>query len=365
MRIGIDARVLESKGNGIRTYAEDLLNTLPGIDDENEYILYVEGKGKLPKNMSNKCKVASSPLFAKKGVWQLYLTKMLIKDKIDVFHSPWFILPIKYKLAKRPYFITTCHSLLTFKFDKPTVIQKLVSGISGGITAYSADKIIAVSNTLKQEIIDTYKLPESKIAVTYVGVPKFFKPLHDEEMLEEIRSKFNIGEVDIIFSVGGNAPRKNIFTLLKAFIELKKSYGFKGKLVITRFEPNIDLLKNEVIPLKWVNREELVCLYNLSLFTVYPSLNEGIGLPVIESMACGKPVIVTANTAMSEVMGDAGLVIYDPMNPHKWAEAMYMLASDSYLRKRLGEKGLKRSANFTLEKVALRTLKVYRECILG
>jgi len=373
MRIGIDARILGVPGNGVRTYTEDLVNTLLKTDNDNEYILYVTPEVNTTSfiEAKNAPIIRMVPSYTYKKLWKIIPVPKIVQEEIDVYHSPAYFLFSKYPWMAKTKFVTSFHGIVFEFYREPLELKgRFFWKMAARTSAWNADRILTVSNKLKQEILEKYKVPSFKVRVTYSGVSHHFAPLSKKDIGTEIYSKYGLQEDDdFIFSIGGYAAVKNITTLIKAFELVKKTYGFKGKLVLRRVKPSFELLKkcnlkvgqDVVFLTDWMPREDLVALYNLSLFTVFPSLYEGIGAPVIESLACGKPAIVVASTAMSEVLGDAGLTVQEATDPSEWAKAIHVLLSDPSLRKTYGQKGIERASMFRWEKVADRTLEVYRE----
>jgi glycosyltransferase involved in cell wall biosynthesis len=349
-----------------------LIDTLLEIDNDNEYVLYVTPTVKTASFMKarNTPTLRVLPQYTYKALWKMIPISKIIQDKIDVFHSPSYFLGW-YPWMPKTKFVTSFHGIVFEFYEEPQGLNaRFFWKASARASAWAANRIIAVSNKLKQEISQTYRVSPSKVKVTYSGVSHHFKPILRSEIEEGVYNRYGLQENDdFIFSIGGKSPIKNIIILIKAFAIVKKTYGFKGKLILRRVEPICKLSEKfglrqgeDVLFLtKWMQREDLVALYNLSLFTVFPSLYEGIGAPVIESMACGKPVIVVASTAMSEVLNDAGLTVQKATDPNEWANAIHILLSDPTLRKRCGQKGVELSSMFFWEKVASRTLSVYRE----
>jgi glycosyltransferase involved in cell wall biosynthesis len=370
IRIGIDARILGTPGSGVRTHTEDLINTLLKIDKDNEYILYITPNvDTLPlKKSENTPTIKILPSFTFKAIGKLTPIKNVLQDNLDVFHSPSYFLA-KYPLSKTK-FLTSFHGIVFEFYNEPSsFIGRAFWKSLARSSISAADQVIAVSERLKEEILWKYSIPETKVNVTYSGVSKDFRPLPPSFCTKEFYQRFGLSENnDFIFSLGGNSPIKNIVTLIKAFSILKQTYGFKGKLIIRRVSPMPDILQHlnlkineDVLFLpQWMSREDVIALYGLSLFTVFPSLYEGIGAPVIEAMACGKSVIVTDSTAMSEVLCGAGLAVKNPGDPKEWASAMATLYSDVSLRKKYEQIGIVRSDAFSWENVAKRTIIAYR-----
>jgi glycosyltransferase involved in cell wall biosynthesis len=229
-----------------------------------------------------------------------------------------------------------------------------------------ADRIIAISHFTKQEILNLFpNLPEEKVAVTWLGVHERFKIASSAEK-EDVRRKYQLDK-PFILSVSTIEPRKNLKTLIRAFSQVKDridhdlvlsgAYGWKA----TDLNDVIRDLKLEgrVRFTGYIDIEELPALYTLADVFVYPSLYEGFGLPPLEAMACGCPVLTSNVASLPEVVGDAAETI-DPLDVDALAGTMEQLLSDSVRRRALIDKGLQRARSFTWEKCARETVAVYR-----
>ncbi|MDR3541813.1 MAG: glycosyltransferase family 1 protein [Desulfosporosinus sp.] len=236
----------------------------------------------------------------------------------------------------------------------------------------SADRIITASQSAKGEIVDLLKVPEDKIVVTPLGVSTGFSPLQqNEELLQTVRKRYNLPEQFLLY-VGTIEPRKNLERLIEALSIVKEKLGKssvglvlaggKGWLngPIYRRVQELKLL-DDVTFTGYVSEEDLPILYNMALAFVYPSLYEGFGLPPLEAMACGVPVITSKVSSLPEVVGDAGILI-DPYNVEELSDAILQVVSSAELRKSLSDKGIKQASLFTWEKCARETLTIYEEC---
>ena len=234
-------------------------------------------------------------------------------------------------------------------------------------TIKSADKIIAISHHTKNDIIQHFKIPEDKIKVIHLAANKNYKPLQGDK-INKIKQKYDLNCPFILY-VGGLAPNKNVKRLIQAFYKLKKQ-GINHKLILTGvkrwkyksiFETIEKLnLQKDVIFTGYVPDEDLPALYNAADLFVYPSLYEGFGLPPLEAMACGTPVITSNTSSLPEVVGDAGIMV-NPYDVDELANKMYEVLTNDGLGEELSKKGLERAKLFSWKKCAEEHLKVYEE----
>jgi glycosyltransferase involved in cell wall biosynthesis len=217
-----------------------------------------------------------------------------------------------------------------------------------------------------------FRISEKKIEVVYLGKSRDFQPITDKSSIDNFREKNNLKR-DFILYVGTLEPRKNITGLINAYRLFKDmtpylNYalvigGGKGWMYSDIFELIEKLsLMNDVIFLGYVQDKELPILYNAAKLFVYPSLYEGFGLPVLEAMACGVPVITSNTSSLPEIVADAGIML-DPLDINALAKAMHNVLMDDSLRHSLIEKGLKRAENFSWEKTAAMTMNIYRKVL--
>lgn len=229
--------------------------------------------------------------------------------------------------------------------------------------ARKARHIITVSEFSKKRISDCWGIPPSMISVTYEAVEPAFKPLQTHEP----------SEAPYILYVGNLHPRKNLVRLLEAFTLLKKEHpssirlkivGQKAWLTGDIFESvRQNRLENCVDFTGYIDQGDLVRAYQSAMLTVYPSLYEGFGFPVLEAMACGSPVVSSNTTSIPEVAGDAAILI-DPLNVREMGEALWRVVSSAPLREEMRSKGLAQASRFSWSKAAKETADVYR-AVLG
>lgn len=370
MRVGIDGiSLLAGTKGGIGRYVYALARNFAEIDSKNEYFLYFnrsyDGEEIRNRNIFQK-RVVKAP-------WALYkhviLSWYMKHDGLDLFHSPTPTLP----LIKTCKLVMTIHEVShEFHPEWYPMEERLYWAFHlGRIAARNADKIIADSASTKNDVMRLYKVPEDKVEVVYLGVDNDkFRPVNKEEALEKVKKKYRINGRFILY-VGVLFAKRNMPRLLKAFSTLKRYHNVNHKLVIVGRKAQgheVDLhslvhslsLDREVVHIASCSDKDLLLLYNAAELFVYPSLYEGFGLPPLEAMACGTPVITSDTSSMPEIVADAGILI-DPRNVNEMADAMYQVASDEDLRSCLSKAGPVRSKYFTWEKTAQKTLAVYNE----
>lgn len=266
--------------------------------------------------------------------------------------------------------IATCLDTIGLHLMEHDKFKKLFTGYSIKAMA-KADKIITISEKTKEDLIKYTKIPDEKIKTIYLGVDSKFQVLTDET-IQKLKKEYSLPPNFILY-LGSEQSRKNFIFLIKSFYYLKKRYNLKIKLVKVG-RPQIDKkqrqktfelikklnLTNDIIFIDYIPEKDLTTLYNAANLFVYPSLYEGFGLPPLEAMACGTPVITSNTSSLPEVVGNAGIMI-DPKNIQELTDAMYNVLKNPELEKELSKKGLKRAKMFSWEKTAKETLKVYEE----
>lgn len=377
MKIGYNARVLHRHKCGITNYAYNLLLGLMCIAPENEYFLFspkqedylslseIDSRFKEFISLPRSLKSRNFTGQILKMLWEMfYLPCELKMRKVNLFHGLDVSLPLFLKTPK----IITVHDLTPIKFGdhylwKHRFQAQLV--MRGAIEM--ADFIIADSESTKQDIIKIYQIPEDRIRVIYLGVSEDSFELPTEEEQLRVLQQFSLNDNPYILNVSVINPRKNIPNLMKAFTLIKDKYkdlklvlaGQKGWLN-DEMEKTIANLKLEgrVIFTGYIEENILKTLYNKAIAFVYPSLYEGFGLPILEAMACGTPVITSNISSMPEILGDAGMLV-DPLNCEQIANSIVSLMENASLREDCSRRGKERARLFTWEKTARETLKTY------
>lgn len=366
MKLGVTSDWLNGDNHaGIANYVYNLLKELIKIKNRDMYLInYEENEFTYKYNKI----IIPNPLkgISKTVSWYLYLGVQNNRlKKLDIIHNPTQC-PTFFRFKQK--YIFTVHDITPLIDSKEHPIHRVLSyKLLLPRTLKTADKIIAVSNSTKKDLINYFNIPEEKIRVILNAADEKFKPLSDKEV-KEAKQKYSLNFPFILY-VGTLEPRKNIPSLIKAFYKLKKK-NLQYKLVITGkkgwkykeiFETIDKLnLQNDVVFTGYVADEDLPALYNAADLFVYPSIYEGFGLPPLEAMACGTPVITSNTSSLPEVVGDAGIMI-DPPDVDGLADAMHEVLTNEGLREDMIKKGLERAKMFSWEKCARETLEVYEE----
>lgn len=371
MKIGIDVSQIVY-GTGVSFYTSSLVENLLKIDKTNEYRLlagtlrqsdfFKNYFTSLEDFKNAKGKIALFPpsladLFSNR----LHLLPVeSFLGKIDVFHSSdWSQPPTK---AAR---ITTIHDFGFLKFPA-TAHPKIKSVMARRLkwVKKEADMIIAISESTKKDIMEILNIPEQKIKVVYEAAPDDVIQIKDQKKINQIKDKYKL-DGDFLLSVATLEPRKNLKRIILAFQKIKKDFP-SMKLVIAG-KSGWDQGLNEIIRQKqsdivftgYINRDDLLALYSSTSCFVFPSLYEGFGLPILEAMKCGAPVVTSNVSSMPEVTGQAGVLV-DPLSVEKIAQGIKKAIGD---KESLMQKGFKQADSFSWEKTAKETLKVYKQAV--
>jgi glycosyltransferase involved in cell wall biosynthesis len=285
---------------------------------------------------------------------------------VDLFHAPDFILP---PLRRGTRSIVTIHDL-SFVREPDSVMPGMSRHLNKWVpwSVQQASHVIAVSEATRQDLIELYQTPPEKISVLYHGVGPEFKPIREMACLNAVRQKYGLNDGPFILSVGTIQPRKNYQRLIQAFAKVDSKAmlviaggtGWKNEAIFD--EVNKLGLQERVRFPGFVAEVNLPALYSAATLVIYPSLYEGFGLPVLEALACGAPVIASNRSSLPEVVGEAGLLI-DPYDIEGMAMAMRQLLEDSSLRARLSGAGQARAASFTWSKTATELVNLYKKVI--
>lgn len=374
MRIAINSSTLNHfERSGLVVYLENLINHLAKIDSYNEYSLIFTSlrrkahqmPGPQQKNFRREVlPIADAKFPFKNFIFNgIVLPVFFKKSQCDLYHAPWgFNLPNVKNVKK----ILTVHDLRTLKISDNKYPQDLKSFNK---TLKLADVCITVSETTRKDILENFDVSPEKIKVVYNGVDERFMPVSDMKLLSAVRRKYNI-QKKYFFSVGG-VPRKNVERLITAFSLFKYKHDFL--LIIGGegshgpwYQTHLNLINKlgltDIVKLiGYIPDRDLPLLYNGSECFVFPSLYEGFGIPVLEAMKSGVPVIASNVSSLPEVGGSAAIYI-DPYKEETIAEAMQRIVEDSQLKQELIIKGLARSKEFSWRKMAEETLGIYNEC---
>ncbi|MEK7653288.1 MAG: glycosyltransferase family 1 protein [Patescibacteria group bacterium] len=424
MRIGIDCRTIlnpvggERAGVGYYTYY--LLKSLLALDKENTYVLFFDSRFKqVDEFKQENSEIVFFPFYQYKeylpvAYSQMLISAVLAQKKLDLYHSPANVIPLFYS---RPS-VVTIHDLAIYKYPKFFPIKILNRQIFSTKVLIPrslarAEKIIAVSKNTKTDIIEEFGIPEEKIEVIYEGVTVGERDCEEKTEFNQIKEKYGINDKYILF-LGTIEPRKNIITLIKAFRNLLLAYdspaqgcqliiaGAEGWSNQPVFEAIADAnasivglkkrrggkdrrsgpdsrseakkkkqgerrggkdrrLKQPIKYIGYVSEGEKTGLICEAVCFVFPSLYEGFGLPVLEAMSLGTPVITSNVSSLPEIVGEKAGILVDPNKEAEISEAIQQILTDQGMRESLSVLGRQRAKEFSWEECARRTLAVYKK----
>jgi glycosyltransferase involved in cell wall biosynthesis len=369
MKIGIDFHSAEQAGSGNCTYIRNLVESLIDLNTDNEYFLYITDSAyPYYRKFDNRRNIYIRPLAGKDAPRRLLsLGLKTYHDRIDILHVQYVAPPFfRGKLVVTIHDISFLHYPKYFAFGKRVYLKYLVP-----YTLRKSHQIITVSEFSRQDIIRTYHVPADKIQLTPEAAhPRFIPDTILQEQKALLR-KLGIQDKYLLF-VGRLDVRKNISALISAFSMIKRTKAIPHQLVIAGRQDFLrgplqkQILAEDILPhvvfTDFVPEELLPTLYAHAEVFVYPSFYEGFGLPVLEAMASGCPVIASNTSSLPEITGDAGLLV-NPHQPEKLAQAIWMVISDGILRESLRRKGLERSRKFNWRETAERTISVYKKAV--
>ena len=364
MRIAIDARKLHDFGIG--TYVRNLVHWLAQLDHKDDFFLLCrpqdcEQIGRLGPNFTPVPIRAGNYSLAE----QLTVPFALARVKADLFHAPHYVLPILTPCRS----IVTIHDCIHLMFPEylPGRTAHIYAKLAGWIATNRSARILTVSETSKRDILKIFSVEPSKVDVIYNAIDDCFSRNQSEQHIQRVRERYQLHGRFILYS-GNVKPHKNIERLIDAFHRLRQM-GFDDiKLLITGSEVSRHAtlrravhhyhLHQHVRFLGFLSTETLATLYRLADAFAFPSLYEGFGLPPLEAMASGTPVLTSNVSSLPEVVQDGALLV-DPHDSSAIAEGLRQLLSDDRLRSQLIANGRKRAATFSWEVSVKRVLATY------
>jgi len=369
LRIGIDAHSVGTKLGGNESYAVNLIEALAQIDSVNKYTIYVttnEARDRFTDRWPN-FKVRSTLPHTPLIRIPLTLSAELRKHPVDILHvqftaPPFCPCPVVVSIHD----LSFEHLPETFKRRSRTQLRLTVRR-----SARRATRILSLSEHTRRDIIETYRIDAEKVSAIPLAAADHFRPVADNRELQRVRHKYGI-DGDYILCVGSIQPRKNVARLIRAYALLRGNFSADKlpKLVLVGkcawlYDETLRTLektgvKDTSVVTGYVPESDLPALYSGALCFVYPSYFEGFGLPPLEAMKCGTPVIVGNRTSLPEVVGDAALSV-DPFDIEAIAAAITRLMNNSALRDELSVRGQERARMFSWQHTAEETLKIYTE----
>lgn len=367
MRVGINATFLGSGAAGIETYLRNLIRALATTDPDAEYILYSRSElpeGDIPSGERIRRVVVPSRPNGRRAPFAY--SRVISHGGLDVIHEQ----------TSAPFLfgaplVVTVHDLYHEHFAQDFAARDLARArLLTHLTLRRATAIITDSEFSKNDIMRFYRIRSTRITVAPLAPDPMFRPIHNARQLAAVRRRYETGDQFILF-VGALKPNKNVGTVIRAFARLCQLHAAPTRLIvaggITAWleEDLVELARatgyaDRIVFANRVPNEDLVLLYNAAALFVSPSLFEGFGLPPLEAMACGTPVVTSNTTSVPEVVGDAAIMV-DPRDVEALAGAMNSILSDATLRHGLSTRGLQRAATYSWEATARIVSGVYRD----
>jgi len=361
MLIGIDAsRSVAQERTGTENYSFDLIRHLLALRSNHRYRLYFNHPPPYELRITNhESRVMPFP-----RLWtHLRLSWEMARCPPDVLFVPAHVLPVVHPRRS----VVTIHDLGYLYYPEAhRLLDRLYLDLSTRYNAHAAAHLIADSSATKRDLTERYGTEPDKITVVYPGYDQTtFQPVRDEKVIEAVKARYDIAGNYVLF-VGTLQPRKNLIRLTEAFSNLQYPIsniqlvmaGKKGWLYEKIFQQVEELgLERRVVFTGYVVEGDLPALLSGARLFVFPSLYEGFGLPVLEAMACGTPVVCSSASSLPEVAGDAA-VLLDPLDVEGLAAAMERVLHDEELRAELIERGFEQARKFSWERCARETLEV-------
>lgn len=377
MKIGIEGqRLFRKKKHGMDMVALELIRNLQEIDHDNEYFIYIapdEDVTCLKETSNFHIRTLDGGFYP---IWEQFaLPKAAKADGCQVLHCTSNTAPVKTSIP----LVTTLHDII---YMEKTVMQIL----KGSGTAYqnfgniyrryvvprivkTSDIVITVSNFEKGRIAEFFHLNDQKLRAVYNGVSTHFKPITNADELSRIAVKYQLPQ-RFLFHLGNTDPKKNTQGVLNAYADYLQNSGDDIPLVMLDFD-EVELaamisktgkpdLRKYIMLTGYVVNTDLPAIYTLCEAFLYPSLRESFGIPILEAMACGTPVLTGNTSSMPEIGGDAALLV-DPYNQPKMADAIQQIITNKELRKELIDKGYTQADRFSWNAMAQSVLSIYNE----
>tara|TARA_Y100000385_G_scaffold75445_1_gene76329 strand:+ start:488 stop:1615 length:1128 start_codon:yes stop_codon:yes gene_type:complete len=375
MKIGFDAKRAYQNFTGLGNYSRDLIENLAKVYPENEYRLFAPKELKNPRLnfLSNNDNITSifpeSPINKTfKGLWRsINMEKSIIKSEIDIFHGLSNEIP-RIKNHKIPY-VVTIHDLIFKRYPRNyRSIDRKIYNIKFRYAVKHADLTIAISEQTKRDLIDFYDADPSKIKVIYQTCHENFRKDYSPEILHHIKKKFNLPD-EFLLNVGTIETRKNLISIINAMTKMKNDIplvvvGKKTKYMnfIKVQLKKLNFNPSKILFISNVSIEELPGIYQLSTLFVYPSIFEGFGIPILEALNCGIPVISSKEGCFTEAGGEHSAYV-NPLDEDELAAKIDHCLSDTKIREKMIIKGLKYAKKFEPENISKQLINAYSKLL--
>ncbi len=378
MRIAIDYTAAIRQGAGIGSYVRNLVAALLAQDSSNQYTLLTSGHPTPEHPFPTAPNVRGRSIFIPDRYlnilwyrWRLPVPATVFSGAADLYHGPDFVLP---PLGKKVRKMVTIHDLAFLEHPEyavPSLAAYLRKVVPESVAR--ADVVATVSSEVSRTLVEHFQTPREKLTVIPNGVAPYFRRITDPIILAATRHKFGLKH-PLLLGVGTLEPRKNHPGLIKAFYQAQRQKNGPAMLAIAGgpgwlYEETRNLvaelkLERKVRFLGHVTDLELITLYSMADVFAFPSFFEGFGIPPLEAMACGAPVITSNTSSLPEVAGDAALLV-DPGDINALAQAILSILGNDQLRAELVKKGYQRAQQYTWAMSARKVLKVYQKMYNG
>ena len=370
VRIGIDATAIPPSRSGAGNYIFNLVCGLARVDSDNQYVVFAK-----PEHIEE-WKIAQPNFCFLPGAsgyrplrlaWEQCVLPLLVRrHKLDILHSPHYTMPL---FCPCRSVVTFCDMIFFLYPEVHSLSKRIFFRTMMSVSSQRANAIIAISKSTARDVISLLRVMPDKIHTIPLAAGSNYRPIADRNAVELVCTQHGLQAGEYVLFIGVLEPRKNIPVLLHAYQELvgcgiRKKLAIVGKRgwMFSEIFSTVQTLKIEdkVVFTGYVPEADLPSLYNGACLFVYPSLYEGFGLPVLEAMSCGTPVVTSNVSSMPEIAGESALLV-DPRAPKQLAQAMEKVLVDDGLRRSMREGGLRRAAEYSWERTARETLKVYHQ----
>lgn len=373
MKIGIDARAAKwYRGTGIGTYTYQLINNLNKIDNDNDYLIFTPDNSDL-LNLNDNFKIKKVDSLGSENFWdEVRVPNILSDNNMELYHVPQNGVGLSPCVNCKK--VITLHDIIPLKMPE-TVSDRYLRIFNDEMPEIldNCDGIITVSEYSKNDIAGAYNFPKEKIYVTHLAAEDIYHPMSKCKSQAYIKYKYKI-DSNFILYVGGFSPRKNILGLIDAFSLIPEAKRSNLKLVIVgkkgiSYEKYLNRaielgISDHIIFTGFIKLNDLPFFYNACEMLVYPSFYEGFGLPPLEAMACGTPVISSNVTSLPEVCNNSALLV-NPYDIDDLSNAMQRILDNSFLMLIMVKKSIARSKDFSFQKTSIDTIKAYESIIKG
>jgi glycosyltransferase involved in cell wall biosynthesis len=372
MKIGFDGKRAANNLTGLGNYSRSLITQLAKFFPQNQYLVYtpkVKDNPQIRTFFTLKNILAKLPS-SSKLLWRtIGIKNQLLADNIDIYHGLSHEIPLGIKKTGIPS-VVTIHDLIFLKFPQYfKLIDRLIYRLKSEYSCTHADKIIAISEQTKRDIISFFNVEEEKIQVVYQSCDESFKIQIQEEMGLVVKDKYDLPD-QYILNVGTIETRKNLLTLIQALPSIPPAYKL---IVVGKKTPYKELVLEEIQKLSLTNRvlflqdvpfTDLPAIYQMASLFVYPSFYEGFGIPIIEALYSEVPVIAAIGSCLEEA-GGPGSIYVEPHNVAALSQAINEVLENPELQQQMKQNGSQYVQRFNLDRIADEMMSVYEELYLS